>query len=122
MHQLIILYDGECRLCNGLIWYILRHDKEKKFYFAPYQSKTGHILTNFFWIKKELPNSIIYISHGCVSIKSEAILKILKVMGGFYRIFNIFTIIPVQIRDWVYDRIAKNRILFFGKTCMCSIH
>lgn len=47
--------------------------------------------------------------------KSRAFLELGSLLGGYYRFFLIFKIIPAFIRDAVYDEIAKRRKKF---TCL----
>ena len=37
----IVLFDGVCNFCNGAVNFIIQHDDEKKFQFAPLQSEFG---------------------------------------------------------------------------------
>ena len=46
--------------------------------------------------------------------KSDSILQILRLLGGWWRILLIFSILPASFRDWVYSLIARNRRKFFG--------
>ena len=52
---------------------------------------------------------------------SEAILKIAKQLSGLYKLSYAFIIIPLFIRDTIYDFIAKNRYKWFGKKESCMI-
>ena len=54
-------------------------------------------------------------------IKSDAVLKILKEIGGFWKLFYLLIIIPKSFRDWVYELIARNRYQIFGKRDQCMI-
>lgn len=64
-------------------------------------------------------NSIIVYSDGQYVIISEAIFKIIKVMGGIFYIFFIFKILPIKLRDRLYNFIANNRYRLFGKRMNC---
>lgn len=40
----VILFDGQCNLCNNAVNYVLDHDITEKFRFAALQSEVGHAL------------------------------------------------------------------------------
>ena len=46
-------------------------------------------------------------------------LHILKEMGGVWKLFFIFIIIPNFIRDFIYKIIAKTRYKIFGRHDYC---
>jgi len=41
--------------------------------------------------------------------KSDAVLQILRTLGGSWGTFYVFRIIPKGIRDRIYDLVARNR-------------
>ena len=46
--------------------------------------------------------------------KSTAALKILNHLGGFWRLFYLFTMVPLALRDRIYDAIARHRYRLRG--------
>jgi predicted DCC family thiol-disulfide oxidoreductase YuxK len=116
----VILFDGVCNLCNGAIQLIIRHDPKAVFRFASLQSD---------FAKRELETlgkssvefeSIILLDNG-VYQKSSAALKITRRLSGAWPVLSVFKVVPLFLRDWVYDRIAKNRYKIFGKRETCMI-
>lgn len=117
----IIYFDGICNLCNWSVRFVIKHDKENLFLFAPLQSKyaADHLKhSNGQYIKLKF---IIYQDHHIFYTKSDAVLKILKDIGGVWKLFYVLKIIPGPLRDWLYDLIARNRYQWFGKKDNCSI-
>ena len=117
----IILFDGECNLCNAFVQFIIKRDPEAKFKFASIQSESGKSLlikcggaTNDF-------DSLVYIKGNTCFLKSSAGIKILIDLGGIWQLFNVFVIIPKFIRDFLYNLIAKSRYKLFGKRDTCMI-
>ena len=41
--------------------------------------------------------------------------------GGFWRLMPILYWIPRVLRDWLYNRIARNRYHWFGKRDICYL-
>ncbi|WP_270182142.1 thiol-disulfide oxidoreductase DCC family protein [Alkalihalobacillus sp. CinArs1] len=116
----IILFDGVCNLCNGLVQFMLKHDKQSVFKFASLQSEVAAELLKNADVE-EIPDSIIVIADGRVYYKSRAVLYICKRLGGVFNFIRIIRILPVFIRDKMYDVIAKKRYALFGKRDSCML-
>ena len=118
----IILFDGVCNLCNGLVQWVIRRDRHDTFRFAPIQGKVGMRLMQDHKIDVAQTDSIILIQpfkgH---AVKSLAVLKIGRALGGIYRILIIFQIIPPFLRGKIYDWIARNRYKWYGKREECMV-
>ena len=117
----IIFYDGVCNLCNGLVQFILKRDKQRRFRFVAIQSQIGADILKRFRISTEAVRTIIVIDGNSIYFKSRAIFKILNDIGGFWRFLLIFRFLPKQFSDYIYDIIAKNRYKIFGKNKECMI-
>ncbi|PCJ94857.1 MAG: thiol-disulfide oxidoreductase [Flavobacteriaceae bacterium] len=118
----IILFDGVCNLCNNSINYVIKKDKKDIFRFAALQSEIGQKLTAERNIDTSKVDSIILIDPGVsYYTKSDAALKIMNEFGGAWKLFTVFTWLPVGLRDIVYDFIAKNRYKWYGKKDACMV-
>ena len=117
----IILFDGVCNLCNSSVNFIIKHDKKKKFIFTSLQSDATKEILLQFQTKKMNKDSILLIENENIYEKSTAALKITKQLNSGYKLFYSLIIVPKFIRDFVYDKIAKNRYKWFGKKKNCMI-
>lgn len=117
----VILFDGVCNLCNGLVNFVIRHDPRSEFRFAALQSMAGQNLLKKFNLPTDDFNTFILIESDHYYKKSSAALRTLKSLGGVWSIFYIFIVIPTPIRDYVYGIIASNRYRWFGKKEECLI-
>lgn len=115
----IIFFDGVCSLCNGFVDFVLRHNSRQSFLFCSLQSEAA---------KKELPeqhlglDTIVLKDQGQVYTRSTAVLRIVFAFGGWWSLFAIVaSILPVFIRDFIYQIIATNRYRLFGKKETCRI-
>jgi predicted DCC family thiol-disulfide oxidoreductase YuxK len=115
----IILFDGVCKLCNGAVQFIIKRDKHAVFKFAALQSRAGQELSSKLVIDNV--DSIIYIDADTVFIKSKAAFEIIKIVGGFWKVLLVFSILPTQLTDFFYDTIAKYRYVIFGKKNSCML-
>jgi len=116
----ILLFDGVCNFCNDSVNFIIRHDHDKKFKFAPLQSDFGIEMRKKYRIADDI-DSVVLIENEQAFMHSTAALRILKKLGGIYSLTYIFVIVPAFIRDLVYKTFAKNRYRLFGKKDMCMM-
>ena len=117
----VILFDGVCNLCNDSVKFIIKNDKRNIFKFAALQGKYGIKIQNNYNINTTKINSIILVDGENTFTKSSAALRIAKDLRAPFFMFYVFIIIPVFIRNFIYDIIAKNRYKWFGKMDNCMI-
>jgi len=116
----LVFYDGDCGLCDKVVqFYLPRTGSEVCF--APIGGETFHRLLTSEQIRA-LPDSIIVREpNGVVHTKSKAVSQLLKYATGFWRVLgSAMGFTPRVIADFIYDRVAANRIRVFGrapKTC-----
>jgi predicted DCC family thiol-disulfide oxidoreductase YuxK len=115
----IILFDGVCNLCNGLVKFIIRRDREGKIRFAHLQSGYAQTLLKEYSLNPDDMDTVVYISDDRYFLKSSAILRLLNDLGKGWRFFYGFKIIPRFIRDFLYDLIAGSRYKIFGRRDSC---
>lgn len=116
----IVLFDGVCNFCNGAVNFIIRHDREGRFKFAPLQSEIGEGLKREYSIPGDT-DSLVLVENGKAYTHSTGALKIAKGLGGIWQFGHAFIIVPKTIRDWFYKTFAKNRYKWFGKKDVCMI-
>jgi predicted DCC family thiol-disulfide oxidoreductase YuxK len=118
----VILFDGECNLCNSSVQFILRRDSAKRFRFASLQSPAAQRqLQEIGLTPEDLPDSIALIEDGKVYVKSTAGLRIARGLGGLWPLVSVFLVVPAVPRNWIYDLIARNRYRWFGKREECML-
>jgi len=116
----IVLFDGVCNFCASSVQFIIRHDKTKSLKFASLQSPLGQELLTKYNMSKDL-EGVVFIENNKAYFKSAAAFKIVRYFGGFWKILNVFSILPLFVTDFGYDIIAKNRYRWFGKKDSCMI-
>jgi predicted DCC family thiol-disulfide oxidoreductase YuxK len=117
----IILFDGFCNLCNGVVQFIIPRDKNDVFRFVSLQSDLGiQILNHLNLDSKNLDSIVLFEPENTYNTQSDAALEIAKHLGN-YKYLNILKIIPKYIRDKIYQYIAKNRYRWFGQKESCWI-
>jgi len=116
----IILFDGVCNLCNNLVSFLIKRDKNNIFKFAALQTSAGEQFIQQYAIVNDR-KSIILIKDGVVFYKSDAIIEIAKQLTGWPKILKYGFLLPKFLRDSIYTLIAKNRYFLFGKKVTCTI-
>lgn len=118
----IVLFDGQCNLCEGAVQFLIKKDIHDVFRFTSIQSEAGQKIMNHIGIdQKKIDSIVLYVPNVAYFIKSDAALEIVNDLGIFYQLLGIFKIFPTKFRDFVYDFIAKNRYRWFGKKETCMI-
>jgi len=121
INKSVILFDGYCNLCNSQVNSILRFDSKKIFYFSNLDSSFSKKVIKENKVESLEGKTIILYHNHKIIIKSNAAIKIAYLLGGFFKIFIIFKILPNFIRDGIYDVISRNRYRWFGKSDSCYI-
>ena len=123
----ILLYDGVCGLCNHLVQFILRRDREGIFRFASLQNEfAATILARHGVSNSDLDTVYVVLNHNEANeaflARSEAAVYVLQQLGGFWRFCGfMFGLLPRPFRDWIYRAIARNRYRVFGRYDTCPL-
>ena len=116
----LILFDGDCNLCNGSVQFVLKRDPKAMFQFASLQSQAGRQALAMV-ASLDQPDSIILIRAGKLCVKSTAALGIARGLRWPWPLLSVFWLVPYWLRDLVYDWIARNRVRWFGKPERCLV-
>lgn len=117
--DLILLFDGVCNLCSGIVHFSIARDPHQKFKFASLQSPEGRELLEKFALPTDDFDTFVLIDGEKCYLKSTAALRSMKEFSGLWPLMYAFIIVPKPLRDLVYDLIAKNRYDWFGKKDQC---
>ena len=116
----IVFFDGFCNLCNFAVSTLIKLDKKRLLRFSPLSGKTSQELNISARINEA--DSLVYLNDTHISIKSSAVLSILKDLYPALRpLIFILNLIPNFIGDLIYDIVAKYRYRIFGKTDKCRL-
>ncbi len=117
----IWLYDGVCVLCSGGVHYTLRHERGHEMRFVAIQSREGRELARRHGIDPDNPDSFLFIENGRALPKSDGVLALVAHLNGPARLLLAGRILPKALRDWLYDRVARNRYRLFGQKSSCEM-
>ena len=119
--QTSVFFDGVCTLCNRGVNFLIKHDKKGVLKFASLQSEYAQNVVPKALLDRENLDTIIVYSDGKFYMRSKAVLKLCKVLGGGFYVVLIGYLIPRFIRDGLYRFIANNRYRWFGKKYQCRV-
>ena len=118
----IILFDGVCNLCSGVVQWVIAHDPLATFRFAPLQSEAArHELAKFDGEidLDALSDSLLLIDDDGVHAQSTATLRVARHLKFPYSLFAVGMIVPRSVRDAVYRILARHRYRWFGRRDTC---
>lgn len=121
LNKPVLLFDGVCNLCNGVVQFVIKRDPEGRFKFSSLQSNTGQELLEKFNLPTTDFESFVLIEGDRYYKKSTAALRLFKKLGGGWQLLYAFMIIPAPIRDFFYSLVANNRYKVFGRADQCWI-
>jgi len=121
MQHKVILFDGVCNFCSFWVNFVIKRDKNDIFRFAALQSETGMQYLKLFGLNVTDPDTFVLIEGKEYFIKSTAALKVAWELKSWLKISYPLIFLPISIRDFLYDLIAKNRYKIFGKKDVCRI-
>jgi len=121
----VLLYDGVCGFCNKTVQMILDHDRKGTMLFAALQSDYGRVVVERHAELRGV-DSVVYVENSGsvgerVYVRSDAALRVLKYLGGAWKLLLVARIIPKPLRDFLYDLFARNRYRLFGKYESCRL-
>jgi predicted DCC family thiol-disulfide oxidoreductase YuxK len=120
----VLLYDGLCGFCNTTVQFILGHENRHSLRFAALQGQFSagvkqrhpelNTIDSLVWVEGEGEGEQ-------VAVRSAAALKVVNYMGGLWKIYLVFGLVPAPARDFLYDLFAKHRYRFFGRYGSCPV-
>ena len=116
----LILFDGVCVLCSGWVDFVIRRDPAARFRFTAIQTPYGRRLAERFGIDQDDPETNAAVMSGRAYFKSDSTLAVLIDLPG-WRWTRIAYVLPKRVRDFFYDRIARNRYRLFGRRDACLV-
>ncbi|TPI13727.1 thiol-disulfide oxidoreductase DCC family protein [Mesorhizobium sp. B4-1-3] len=119
--QPLIVFDGVCMFCSGFVRLILRLDREKRFRFATAQSPLGEALFREHGLPTDDYDSNLAIIDGAAFTKLDSFVAVMAALGWPWRATKALLILPRPLRDWLYDRVARNRYALFCRKQSCEI-
>jgi predicted DCC family thiol-disulfide oxidoreductase YuxK len=122
----LILFDGECGLCDRFVQFVLRHDRRGVFRFAPLQSGVGraavaqaggdpNVLTTMYVVADFQGGGRRILT------RSQAALFVAEQLGWPWRLALVARAVPRPLLDRIYNFVARSRYQVLGRLEHCMM-
>lgn len=121
---MIVVFDGQCLLCNGWVQFLLRHDRHDRrgrFRFASIQGEAGGRMLADAGLRVEGLQTLLLVDGDRSWQHTDAILRVLHGLGWPWRLAWAAWLIPRPLRDGLYRWLARNRYRWFGRSAQCMV-
>jgi predicted DCC family thiol-disulfide oxidoreductase YuxK len=122
----LLLYDGVCALCHGVVKFLMKRDGMDRFRYAPLQSDLGREVLARFGIRT-FPDGVMLVTGALTPAerlyaRSDAVAEALQLLGGPWRLARrALTLVPRWLREWGYGVVARFRYRLFGRYDVCPV-
>ena len=114
----VLLFDGECGLCQVLVRFVLKRDKEEQVAVAPLQGETGQSMLRRAGLPTEDFDSLVFFPDAgkdCTLLRTDGVVAVLRLLPGPWRqLGSGLAALPRGFRDGGYRLVAKMRHRIFG--------
>jgi predicted DCC family thiol-disulfide oxidoreductase YuxK len=123
----IVFYDGVCGLCNRLVQFVLKNDRNDVFRFASLQSKLAEqILVRHRLRSESLETVYVVLDYGLAKeqllSRLQAVVYVLQQLGGpLAYVSAILRVLPAPVQNFLYRLVARNRYRVFGRYETCPL-
>lgn len=117
----IAVMDAECALCSWGAQMIHRLDRTGTVRICPVQSALGNALLQHYGLGPNDPTSWLFLHNGNAHVDFEAVIYAGEHFGGWGRLVSALRIFPKPLRNWLYQRVARNRYAMFGRGDICAL-
>jgi predicted DCC family thiol-disulfide oxidoreductase YuxK len=119
--QPVLLYDGECGLCNRVVRFLLRADPAGRMHFAPLQSAPAQAYLRAHGLPVRDFDSLVFVpdwqdpAAGDCRLRTAGMLAAADEIGGGWRVVaRVARFLPAGLRDGAYRLVARSRFALFG--------
>jgi predicted DCC family thiol-disulfide oxidoreductase YuxK len=122
----LLLYDGVCALCNGVVHFLMKRDKSGRFRYAPLQSDLGREILARFDIHT-FPDGVMLLTDALTAYehlyhRSDAVVEAMQQLDAPWRLLGrALKLLPLRLRDWGYGIIARLRYRLLGRYDTCPL-
>lgn len=118
----IVLFDGVCHLCAGVVRFAIARDPAARFRFAPLQSPLGRALLARHGYDPDAIDAVVLVDGDGAHDRSTAALRIAAGLRAPWRwLAPPLLLVPRPLRDAVYGWVARHRYRWFGRSDDCLV-
>jgi predicted DCC family thiol-disulfide oxidoreductase YuxK len=117
----VLFYDGVCAMCNGLVRWMLRRDREGIFHYAPLQGETAKLARALHPGFPAQIETVVYLRQGEVLLRSQAVARAMEQLPYPAKALSWSRFVPAWLMDFLYGIVARVRYRVFGKYDHCPV-
>ena len=114
----LLLFDGECGLCQALMRFVLRRDRAGRIKVASLQGVTGQTMLRRAGRPTQDFDSLVFfpeISRNDILMRTDGVFAVFAALpGGWKTVGRLLGMLPQSFRDGGYRIIARSRRRIFG--------
>jgi len=120
MSQPVLLYDGDCGLCNRVVRLLLRTDRRARLKFAPLQGAPAQAYLRAQGLPATDFDSLVFVpdwqapGQSPPRLRTDGALAAAAEVGGAWRLVTWLRVLPAWLRDPFYKLVARTRYALFG--------
>jgi predicted DCC family thiol-disulfide oxidoreductase YuxK len=117
----VLLFDGECGLCQRIVRILLRLDRRGRLRFAPLQGRSAQEFLRAHGLATRDFSSLVFVpdwdrrDRPEFLLRTDGALAALRTASTWGRLFAPFGWLPRAWRDAAYRTIARSRHRLFGE-------
>lgn len=122
----ILLYDGVCGLCNRLVRFVLRRDREGHFRFAQLQGRFARAVLERHGRDADRLDTMYVVEdpegpEERLRERARAALFVAERLGWPWRLAGLLGVLPTPVLDLGYRAVAASRYRLFGRRESCPL-
>jgi len=124
----VLLFDGECGLCNRVVRLLLRLDRRGQLRFAPLQGPAAQEFLRAHALPVNDFSTLVFVpdwtrcAERTFLLRTDGDLAALRACGGAGRwLAAVLAIVPRKLRDAGYKLVARTRYKIFGPWKVCPL-
>lgn len=119
----IVVFDGECGLCNGFVAWLVRHDHAGAFLLAGSSGEAGRAAIAAAGLPSDIGASTIVLARPGASalVRSDAVLAVMRGLPRPWRWLAWPRALPRGPRDRVYRFVAARRSRVHAEDPGCGV-
>jgi predicted DCC family thiol-disulfide oxidoreductase YuxK len=117
----VLLYDGECSLCNAVVRFMIRHDATGRLHFGALQGAPAQEYLRSQGLPTQDFSSLVFVPAwknqviGAYRLRTTGALEAFALLDRPWNALSWLRVVPAALRDPAYTLIAKTRYALFGK-------
>lgn len=117
----IVVFDGECGLCNGFVAWLVAHDRHARFLIAGSAGEVGKAVVARAGLPPEITRSTLLVWDGDAHTQSAAVVAVARGLPWPWKAAAAIWAVPAPWRDAVYRFIAARRPRVHADDPSCGV-